>query len=700
MKTAFVPDAKTTVLLVKAFKKGDPLALSGTPASPTPPTAQNDLCLVKLNVGPGNPGPAGAPSTSPGIGIEVWLPAPANWNQRIHNLGNGGWAGGLQGDITQIDAGAGAPPLPAQIAGTEGSVVSSSDDGHAGTPPIVDASFAMNPDGTINTTLWQDFSDRALHEQAVKTKALVQAYYLQPQKYAYYEGCSTGGRQGYTEIEKNPTDYDGYVVGAPAFNWSKFITAELYPQIVIQRDLGGVGPTAAQDALVGGAAVSACDMVNGQHLGYVRDPSTCTYDPTRDASVLCAGTTSNGVTGTNATAACVSPAMAKAYNKFWYGETPDGSAPDPTADNGFNANPTGNQLWYGLTRGTKTSGLTGSAAFPIATGQVALELQNPSIGDPLFRNATGNGINGWMNLSYAGLANAFNQGVALQPFFGNINTDNPDLSGVKQTKAKIIHYHGLNDTLIFPQGSINYYTRVANLDGGFASTQQYDRLFLVPGLSHCFGVGTQSGTAGPAATANSVPLPAGTFDGQWFSVMTDWVENGNAPASITVQSADASTSQLLCPYPQKATYKGTGRSRRQRTTPASSQPWLSAAPRKRPSPLQRCALAPGSPRGSERPGGHVSLDVCDRLLAGFLLEVRNYRFGSTAGLPASYRLAMNLPFAAAPDHSILCEGHGRSRESDAFLHDCHDVENAMDLRTIPNEVWRLREDRECPESEI
>ena len=79
MIAAFKPDANTTVTLVKSFKKGDSLALSGTPASPTPPVAINDLCLVKLTVGPGNPGPASAPSTSSGIHIEMWLPSPANW---------------------------------------------------------------------------------------------------------------------------------------------------------------------------------------------------------------------------------------------------------------------------------------------------------------------------------------------------------------------------------------------------------------------------------------------------------------------------------------------------------------------------------------------------------------------------------------------------------------------------------------------
>src|SRR3954452_21320298 len=82
LKTEFHPDSLTTVLLVKAFKKNDPLTL-GTPTSTTP-IAANDVCMVKLLVGPGNPGPVGAPSTSPGIGIELWLPSRDNWNHRIH----------------------------------------------------------------------------------------------------------------------------------------------------------------------------------------------------------------------------------------------------------------------------------------------------------------------------------------------------------------------------------------------------------------------------------------------------------------------------------------------------------------------------------------------------------------------------------------------------------------------------------------
>ena len=104
LKSDFRPDSLTTVLLVKAFKKGD-AAHPHTPIANTP-IAANDVCVVKLLVGPGNAGPAGAPSTSPGIGIEVWLPTPQNWNRRIHVAGGGGWAGGSQTSLTAL-AGAG-----------------------------------------------------------------------------------------------------------------------------------------------------------------------------------------------------------------------------------------------------------------------------------------------------------------------------------------------------------------------------------------------------------------------------------------------------------------------------------------------------------------------------------------------------------------------------------------------------------------
>ncbi len=548
MKTAFKPDANTQVTLVKSFKQGDPLILSGTAATGTP-SAAKDLCLVKLNVGPGTPGPQGAPSTSAGIGIEIWLPAKANWNNRVHALGGAGWQGGPAGSATVV-----ASPAAASVAGGEGAVSSITDTGHV----VGDGSFAMNADGTINQTLWTDFASRSIHEQAVKTKALSTAFYGMAPKYAYWDGGSTGGRQGLNLAQNNPTDFDGMVALYPAINWTRFITAELYPQTVYQRDLAGTPPTTDQLDLVSNAAIAACDSTGGQHLGYIIAPSSCSYDPTSDVSVLCA---SSG--GTNTTPACVTTAQARAVNKIWYGMTADGSVPSPAADNGWPAAfsstlmGSGTQRWFGMARGTSLwgrffglFGLDGPGSphgpFPIAPDVVALELQNSTIAGPSFVNATGNGQSLWRDLSYSQLSNAYDRGVALQAEFGNINTDNPDLSAFKNRGGKILTWHGLADELIFPQGTVNYYHRVAGQMGGMTSVQDFFRLYLVPGLGH----GTPNGTSNAAAVVpNFTPT-------QMYDMLTDWVEKGVAPDRVTLQATSGTETRSMpaCVYPKAITF--------------------------------------------------------------------------------------------------------------------------------------------------
>ncbi|MDP9962880.1 feruloyl esterase [Variovorax paradoxus] len=553
IKTAFKPDDNTTVLLAKAFKAGDRLKLSGTPDTPAPPVTKVDVCLVKLLVGPGNPGPAGAPSTSAGIGIEVWLPAPSAWNKIVRVFGSGGWAGGAHADMTQI--GSRAQFIPALNGGY---VISASDHGHS---LLNNGSFAMNPDGSINTVLWQDFAERSMHELADKTKALTKAYYGEAQAYAYWDGFSTGGRQGYKIAQKYPSDFDGILAGAPAFNWSKFITAELYPQVLMQRELGAP-MAAAKLNFVSGAAVKSCDTLG---LGFLLDPLQCRYDPTRDAAVLCSGVAGNGgVTGTSTDAACVSLLEASVVNRIWHGQTASGTAPDPATDNAGSPTLAGaDQLWWGLTRGTNLAlSLAGSTPFPIATDQVALELQDAAYAGPNFTNAKGNGASKWKTLDYAGLADAYAKGIALQPQFSNINTDDPNLSAARAAGTKILSYHGLADDKIMPQGSINYFTRVAATMGGNAEVQKFNRLFLIPGLAHD-STFANSASVDPATGANlagrrvPLPQPAGGRD-EMFAALRNWVENGEAPTRIDLRSSDGSMSLPLCMYPQMATYSGSG----------------------------------------------------------------------------------------------------------------------------------------------
>src|SRR4029078_2266023 len=93
-------------------------------------------------------------------------------------------------------------------------------------------------DGRLNEQLIGDFAERSLRELAIKSKAVITAYYGDAPKYSYWNGCSTGGRQGLMEVQLFPEDYDVLFIAAPAINWDRFIPAELWPQIVINKTVG------------------------------------------------------------------------------------------------------------------------------------------------------------------------------------------------------------------------------------------------------------------------------------------------------------------------------------------------------------------------------------------------------------------------------------------------------------------------------
>jgi Tannase and feruloyl esterase len=558
IKMRFKPDTLTSVVAVKAFKKGDPLVMS-EPVTQFTPKAANDLCMIKLNVGPGNPGPADAPSTSAGIGIEVWLPTPANWNGRLHNIGGrGGYDGGSQGSAVSVGW-----PYAAATAGNEGAVSASTDSGHS----LSNGSWGMDPDGTLSRALWTDFAHRAQHEMALKTKALTTAYYGRTAAHAYYEGASTGGRHGYMLAQRYPQDYDGIIANLPTIYFSNWSNVNAYKNLVVQRDLDGVPLTEEQQDIVSNAAIRACDLVGGEHLGYIFDNAACHYDPTKDLEVLCKA---DG--GNNTTKDCVTKTQASLVNKIWYGITVDGSVPSPSVDNGAGVALGGKHLWYGFMRGTSLylayftkrsqemirllggggAGRAGSASGGAARSaeggdQVALELQNPTLAGPSFKNASGNGEGLWTQLSYTQFANAFARGIALDPVLGSVSSSDPDLSAFKAHGGKFLSWHGWNDESIPVQQSMRYYDSVVDKMGGLANVQSFFKLYLIPGGGHTSPQGTSNPDANPPAVAG----------GQFYKLMIDWVEKGIAPDRIEIKSPSDKfevITQPICPYPQKATY--------------------------------------------------------------------------------------------------------------------------------------------------
>lgn len=422
-------------------------------------------------------------TVAPQIHIEVWLPKES-WNGRYRGEGGGGYAGTIAyaGLATGIRA---------------GYATASTDTGHAAS---VGGTFALNSDRTLNRQLIHDFAERSLHELAIKAKAVINAYYGSAPKYSYWNGCSTGGRQGLMAVQRFPEEYDGLVIGAPAINWDRFITAELWPQIVMRQEVGGAIADSKLKAVTT-AAVAACDGSDGVMDGVINDPRKCTYDP---ASLACRE-------GSDP-ATCLTAAEATAVRKIWDG---------PMSTKG------GERLWFGLERGTALDALAGGNPFPITTTHYQYWIRQ----DPTFD---------WTTLTEADIEPALRE--SQKKFAEVIGTDDPDLQRFRKRGGKMIIWQGEADQLIFPRGTVNYFNRVAAANGGASTVDGFARLFLAPGVAHC------AGGAGP----NPVGL---------FEAMVEWVEKGTAPETIKASRPlpdGGIRSRPLCAYPKTAQYTGVG----------------------------------------------------------------------------------------------------------------------------------------------
>ncbi len=194
------------------------------------------------------------PTEDSDIKIEVWLPA-SGWNHKFQAVGNGGWAG-------VISYGAMAEALH------DGYATSSTDTGHVGAT----GKFALDhPEKLI------DFGYRAVHEMTLKAKSVIDAFYGAAPRMSYWNGCSTGGRQGLKEAQRFPDDYDGIVAGAAASPRTHLSSWQIWlAQGVL--DPHNYIP-ASKYPMIHQAVLQACDAVDGLKDGVIEDPTRCHFDP-------------------------------------------------------------------------------------------------------------------------------------------------------------------------------------------------------------------------------------------------------------------------------------------------------------------------------------------------------------------------------------------------------------------------------------
>jgi feruloyl esterase len=416
------------------------------------------------------------PSSDSEIKIEVWMPAEG-WNGKFMGVGNGGWSGAI------------VYPALATALG-RGYAAASTNTGHDGG----DASFVPgHPEKLV------DFAYRAVHEMTVKAKAVTEAYYGNAPARAYWNGCSSGGKQGLKEGQKFPRDYDGIVAGAPANHWTHLMAGDLWPTVVTLKDPAASLPPAKLDVLHK-AALAACDKLDGVEDGLLENPAGCPFDP---ATVQCKGGPQEN---------CLTAAQVEAARKIYAG------ARNPR---------TGKQVFPGMPPGGELvwTALAGREPFGIPVSH--------------FRHVVFN------NPAWDFLTLDFDKDVALADKLDKdlIGATDPNLKEFFAHGGKLIVYHGWNDQLITPLNSIDYYNSVAAKLGGVAKIDGSFRLFMAPAMNHC------SGGDGPSR------LDA-------VSALEQWVEQGKAPERIVASHVSAGNqvdrTRPLCPYPQVARYTGTG----------------------------------------------------------------------------------------------------------------------------------------------
>lgn len=439
------------------------------------------------------------PSSDSDITIEVWLPLE-NWNGKLQGLANGGFAGA----INYLELGASLK---------NGYVATGTDTGHTGSP--IDAAWALgHPEKII------DFGYRGIHEMTRVAKLVIPAFYGSAPKRSYFAGCSDGGREALMEAQRYPEDYDGILAGAPANYWTGLLSLAVFDtQAVTSAPASFIPP--AKIKTLGKAVVAACDKLDGVADGVLNDPRQCHFDP---VSIQCKNDADSND--------CLTVPQVAALKTIYAGiRDAKGRTIFPGYLPGAEEGPGGWALW-----------ITGPAPAKSLMAYFGLGYYANMVYDQKDWDYKTFAVDSGMKMATGKTAEV-------------LNATNPDLSAFRSRGGKLILYHGWNDPAIPALNTVNYYQDVIAKMGRSAA-DSFTRLYMVPGMQHCGG--------GPGPENFGEALDATSTDPQHNIRVTleNWVEKGTAPSSFIVsKAASAGTPEItrpLCPYPQSATYKGTG----------------------------------------------------------------------------------------------------------------------------------------------
>ncbi|MFC0141420.1 tannase/feruloyl esterase family alpha/beta hydrolase [Erwinia mallotivora] len=482
-------------------------------------TAQGNFCKVSATL-------------SPDIGVEVALPME-KWTQRMLQTGCGGLCGSINLSLSNADG-----CLPAMNGEF---TVAATNMGHAGS--MMDASWADDPQKRI------DFAWRANHLTAQFTKALINAFYGQPPRYAYFMGCSDGGREALIEAQRYPDDFNGISAGAPAAYFS--VQNSFYHGwnvVANQREDGTFILLEDRLPLIHQAAIEHCPTLSRVSDGILQNPFACPFS--RSWVKQCQADEQDK-------SHCLTAEELDVVEKMYRGAS--GAQGEQFAPAGL---PVGSELRWPVPASADGSSMSEMMALP-ALQHVLL--------------------NGKQNISkvadFALDRDNFTRVVQLAPLY---NATNTNLKPFQQAGGKLLVWHGLADDSISPAGTIAWYRGVEKFMGE-ASVSQFMRLFLLPGVAHCGNgegydqidlltplmawteqglapdkliSGKQDKAISMSAAPPSVTSPSGNADQQDASVQFHGVQKVSLPVAGAAEKV--TMTRPVFPYPYIAQYNGRG----------------------------------------------------------------------------------------------------------------------------------------------
>ncbi|KAF9697864.1 hypothetical protein EKO04_004376 [Ascochyta lentis] len=433
--------------------------------------------------------------------VEAWLPLTHDdWNGRFQATGGAGFETGMFG------AHLGRAVLDGWAA-----VSTDGGSGSENLSQVSDVSWALkdSKNGSLDWNLLHNFASRSPVDQINIGKVITEQYYGKAPHHSYWNGCSTGGRQGYMIAQKYPHLVDGILAEAPAFNFVNLVTGEFWPQLAMNQQKTFLSNCEFEYFRL--QAVEKCDMLDGVRDGMIDDPELCDFDPFEIVGheTQCDGKHVD-----------ITLEMATVVDHILKGPKQVPWGP----------------IFYGVNPGNRFEQLANiSIAEDGTRSQNPLGICETWMKNIVLRNPAAR-LDQLDFTSYFGYWAQANYELG-----GLLNHVDPDLSLLKASGAKLLTWHGTDDNAIPYQNTVAYRKRVEGAMGGAHAVDQFYRLFLAPGIEHCGG--------GTGAIPKSL------------ATLVDWVEKDEAPETLEAETTTARgelVTRDLCAFPGKSKYLGIG----------------------------------------------------------------------------------------------------------------------------------------------